>query len=223
MNYSCLINFQTDWNECQEEISCNWKTYCRNSEDSYECLCKQGFLEVGDESNFPKKEDCVIPPDIIKNQSLNTFTDYCKNMTCGNNTFCENSEKTYKCECKTSFVGNPYSSSGCQKLVPSLILLIEGKINIPLLFQMSLNYTYSDEFLFAIHDIELIIDKILRMVTGYMNRSTKVTDLKPGYNLKFRLFLLAYFLSENSFHYLDSSNKLTLFENIRFAVNKQKI
>lgn len=129
---------------------------------------------VGNLSLYPFKQDCVIA-------NKSAIENHCASIAspCAKNTNCSNSENSAKCTCQPGYIGNPYNPSlGCKILHPELILIIKGKLNLPIDFQVSLKYNYSDENRLARQQIELLLDRILREVEGYIEFSSKVSDLQ---------------------------------------------
>ena len=166
------ILWHLDYDECQESTACNLKkTTCHNIPGSYECICKGGYIRVDYESEFPKKEDCIIAKEEI-------IPNYCADNPCGNNAICTNSENFATCKCESGYIGKPYDKTeGCKVLPPDMVLLVSGQINIPITFQVSLNYDYSDQTKMAKEDTAVMLDRILRAVNGYVALSAKVSNI----------------------------------------------
>ena len=101
------------------------------------------------------------------------------NVTCScwPNTHCKYEEGNKACECLQGFVGEASSSSfGCAELTPSVVCVLHGRMQIPLLFQAVLLYNYSIEHSQTVSQVQGLIDRILKMVLGYVLYSTNVTD-----------------------------------------------
>ncbi|PFX25811.1 Nidogen-1 [Stylophora pistillata] len=88
---STSMIFIVDLDECvvllSEEICPDNKTECRNSLGSFECLCKQGYMEVN--------RKCIY-----QNECNDTRS------PCDLNANCINTNGLFECECKSGFVGD---------------------------------------------------------------------------------------------------------------------
>ena len=161
---------------CQDEPCTSSKTTCVSAPASsqslypYTCTCNTGlgFIQVGKRSGLENEELCVL-------SSAQTTT-----CSCGPNTNCKYVEGSKVCECLQGFVGDASSStSGCEEITPSVVLVLQGTMQIPLLFQAVLLYNYSIEYSQGVSQVEDLINRILKMVTGYILYSTNVTSFKP--------------------------------------------
>ncbi|XP_022790332.1 fibrillin-1-like isoform X2 [Stylophora pistillata] len=117
-----------DLDECvvllSEEICPDNKTECRNSLGSFECLCKQGYMEVNrkcisddscmgvqchsDAKCDPIRGGCLCKPgfqgDGIFCEDQNECND--TRSPCDLNANCINTNGLFECECKSGFVGD---------------------------------------------------------------------------------------------------------------------
>ena len=119
---------------------------------------------------------CVLPEAQVAQSSGNlTCTSFC-----GPNAFCSDVEGGKACECRQGFVGDAGATSGCAENTPSVVLVVRGNLQIPLLFQAVLQqqYNYSYEHSQTVSQVQSLIDRILNLVEGYILYSANVTDFQ---------------------------------------------
>ena len=78
-------------------------------------------------------------------------------------------------------MGDASSTSGCVELTPSVVFVLQGTMQIPLLFQTLLlpQYNYTIEHSQTVNQVQSLIDHVLNYVTGYVPYSANVTAFKP--------------------------------------------
>ena len=169
---------------CLDGPCTSWKTTCNatgsgQSQYPYTCTCNtdKGFTQVGTVPGIENQALCVLPEAQVAQSSGNLT---CTNF-CGQNAHCSDVEGGKACECLQGFVGDAGATSGCAELTPSVVLVLQGNLQIPLLFQAVLQqqYNYSYEHSQTVSQVQSLIDHILQMVTGYILYSANVTDFEP--------------------------------------------
>ena len=117
---------------------------------------------------------CVLPVAQVAQSSSNVT------CSCGPNTNCKYVEGSKACECLQGFVGDASARSGCAEITPSVVLVLRGNLQIPLLFQAVLQqqYNYSYEYSQTVSQVQSLTDRILQLVTGYILYSANVTDFQ---------------------------------------------
>ena len=120
---------------------------------------------------------CVLPEAQVAQSAWNiTCTSFC-----GPNVHCSDVEGGKACECLQGFMGDEGSTSGYAEITLSFVFVLQGSMQIPLLFQTVLlqQYNYSFEHSQTVSQVQALIDHILQLVTGYILFSANVTDFKP--------------------------------------------
>ena len=172
--------FSSEYDACLDGPCTSPKTTCNNapangeSQYPYTCTCNtdKGFVAVGNRSGLENQELCV--PQVAQSSSNVT-------CSCGPNTNCMYVEDSKACDCLQGFLGDASSTSGCAELTPSAVFILQGTMQIPLLFQTLLlqQYNYSIEHSQTVNQVQALIDGVLSYVTGYIPYSANVTTFKP--------------------------------------------
>ncbi|XP_074631939.1 nidogen-like isoform X3 [Acropora palmata] len=137
-NCACQIGFIGDGLKCQDVNECvanvdictDKKTECINTLGSYECLCKEGFMEVNrkcvsDDMCMGVECDpnalcdpirgCLCKPGYQGNGRACVDDDECdpSRSPCDLNATCTNTDGSYNCHCSAGFTGD---GSRCQRV-----------------------------------------------------------------------------------------------------------
>ena len=113
--FRILIIHYTDVNECQEDLN-NCSHFCNNTEGSYECYCRSGYVvDTADRSTCHGTYDFESSYNlsyvgVLLMADINECQDS-MDINCSH--FCNNTEGSYECYCLIGYVLDDSDKSTC--------------------------------------------------------------------------------------------------------------
>ncbi|XP_072104670.1 adhesion G protein-coupled receptor E3-like isoform X2 [Mobula birostris] len=135
------------------EALCGANAVCYNTEGSFYCKCKEGYLNSNNGSNFTEQENCIDDNECSGGKDI-------VEALCGANAVCYNTEGSFYCKCKEGYMNSNNGSNFTEQencIVDPLSRPASEKQN-STLSQCNLNYPANAQQLNSAEDVLKLAD-----------------------------------------------------------------